>query len=562
MKKLFDRVRFDTLISLREFLRMHKFNLSILACMKIGLLLTGIASPYLFKLLIDEVMIKHDTSILLVITMGFICIYLVETLLQYFQMQYSNRFSMKFSLYLRKSLWKKIMNFDFLLKTKYSGGDLKNRINEDVDLCEKFVTSQVLDYGFFFILSIVNGTILLFINWKLALFGFFMVPLSFWMVRWLGGGVRKTSESYRYEWGKYEAWLQETLRKVKEIKALGIERRQSIDFTRHWKVLSRLFFKRQMYWYGNRSFIAFKDFFITRMNLYFLGGLFIFKGELTVGSLIIFMKYYEQFFTGINSINNLDIELQKDSSGIKRVLEILKINTKSHSRKVQSEFKGEIRLSNVSFIYDEKTNEGVKNINLTISPGEKIAIVGSSGSGKSTLLKLMSGVCTPSQGTVYIDGIPLEEYEPQYLYKQMEVVMQKSYIFNLSITENLMLVNSKASKEEIEAICEKADIHNQIKDFPEGYGTFIGENGVKLSGGQKQRIVIARSLLKKAKILMLDEATSNLDGKSEQKVLNSIRENQHQTVITIAHSKSAISYCNRVIVLEKGELIDDLRQSS
>ncbi|KFN11168.1 ABC transporter ATP-binding protein [Paenibacillus macerans] len=558
MKRLFDDTRYNLVIGFRRFLRSHTINLSLLGLTKLILLCTGLASPYLFKWLIDEVLLKKDVSWLAWICIGFGMLFVLESVTHYVQLYYLNKYRMKFSFDLRTRLWKNIMKFDVLLQKRYSSGDLKNRLDTDVDRCEAFVEQQILNYGFYWLLAISNGVILLVTSWKLALFGFLMVPLSFWMVRWLGNGVKRSSEGFRKEWGGYEGWLQKTLGNWKEIKALGIEKQQSIAFTGYWKSLSKLFFKQQMYWYGNRSFIAFKDFFITRMNLYFLGGLLIFSDEMTVGSLIVFMKFYEQFFMGINNINNLDLELKKDFPALQRVLELLLPPKTTESNHAPEYFKGSIRFSNVSYVYDEITGEGVKEINLKISPGEKIAIVGKSGSGKSTLVHLLCGFYTAQSGTIYLDDVAIQAYDPRYIRKRIAMVMQDNYLFNLSIEENLRLANANATTAEIEEACNATNINNVVKDMKDGYKTVVGEKGVILSGGQKQRLMISRALLKKPTIFILDEATSQLDQNNEYLIQKTIEQiSSEKTVIIIAHNFSSVKEADRIIVMENGRIVGD-----
>lgn len=556
MKTWFDRSRYELFQEFRCYFRPHKRNLAGLSLAKLGLLISGLISPYLFKLLVDNVMIQKEIALLGWICLGYLMIYAVETGIHYVQLYFNNQFSVKFSLDLRMRMWKKIIRFDDILLKRYMGGDLKNRLDQDVDSCEAFAANQIVNYGYSWLLSCVNGVILLTISWKLAVFGFLMVPLSFWMTRWLGNGVKRSSEGYRQEWGAYEDWLQKSLGNWKEVKVLGIEKREAIQFTGHWKRLSKLFFKQQMYWYGNRSFVAFKDFFVTRMNLYFLGGLLIFNGELSVGSLIVFMRYYEQFFTGINNINNLDLELKKDIPSLTRVAEILKLSIPvrpSYSPKMIS---GQIRFSAVSFLYDNATGHGVKDIDFTVEPGQRVAIVGRSGSGKSTLVQLLTGVYTPQQGSILLDGVPLQEINSVSLRRQVGIVMQENTLFNFSIKENIRLARPKASNAEIEEVCRRAHIHEFIADLPDRYDTYLGEKGVRLSGGQKQRLLIARAFLKKPTILIFDEATSQMDPETERHIQNSLEQlSDIKTIIIVAHRLSSIKIADRILVMDQGRIV-------
>jgi len=529
-----------------------------LGIFKLILLLIGLATPLLFKVLVDNVMIEKQLDMLKWVCLGYLILYVISTVVMVFQKATSNKIFNKLTFRIRLRLWRNYTKATANFYESYNTGDLKQRIDTDTDTFQDFIGQQIIEYYYNWLLTIANGIVLVAICWKLALFGFLMVPLSFWMTKWMGNGAGKAWEAYRNNFGEYEGWLQGSLLGWKEVKALTIEKNESRIFTRYWHELSKRFFTVSLYWYGNRSFIAFKDFFITRMNLYFMGGLLIFSGDLSIGSMLVFMKYYEQFFGGIGVINDLDMQLKNYAPSLRRVVEILKIKIDLPDYVRKSNLHGDICFHNVKFRYNEEQNYVLNNFQLRIKANEQIAIVGRSGSGKTTFIKLLLGMFDPQEGEISIEGKDIKDIHPANLHKSIGVVMQDSILFNMSIKDNLLLAKPDATEDEIKAACKMAFIDEFIETLPEKYMTRIGEKGFKLSGGQKQRLAIARVLLTSPKVIVFDEATSSLDHESEKMIHKAIENiSKDRTTIIIAHRLSSILSADRVIVIDKGEIVGD-----
>tara|TARA_B100000959_G_C14839507_1_gene565407 strand:- start:159 stop:1040 length:882 start_codon:yes stop_codon:yes gene_type:complete len=224
--------------------------------------------------------------------------------------------------------------------------------------------------------------------------------------------------------------------------------------------------------------------------------------------------------------------------------------------KIFTELKESIQLKNVNFSYD-KTSV-LKNINLKIKKGEMVAIVGASGTGKSTLADLFLRFYDPSSGDMKIDGVDIKDFDIASLRSKIGFVTQDTFLFNDTVEANISYGTAQLSKEEIIKVAKIAKTHNFITKLPKGYQTIIGERGVKLSGGQRQRLALARTMIKKPEIIILDEATSNLDSESEQLILESIKEIRKRcTIIAIAHRLSTIENADRIIVLERGMITEE-----
>ena len=387
---------------LYPFIRQQKLLYFALGGLKLFFLLLSMASPLFYMILINDVMVDGKLYMLIWVIIGYIAIFLLQTLATVLNKITYNTLFNKFNLRLKTSILSKYTKMETLDYNNYDAGDLKNRIEGDIGVFEKFLNSHCIDYIYALVSALTIAVILLFMNWILALFGFVMVPLSFQFAKVMGKKAGKVSNEYRENYGRYEGFLHSSLQNWKEIKVNSLEEHETQILTGHWSKLSKLFIKKQIFWFINRAFIAFKDFFITKMNLYFIGGLLIINGRMEVAALLVFMSYYEHFFGNITSITDLILGLKTERPSIDRVLEILDY-PESNKLKVD-QLTDEIKIEDVSFSYPNTNAVVLKDISLTISPRQHIAIVGRSGCGKTTLTKLIMGLYPPNNGKIYLGG--------------------------------------------------------------------------------------------------------------------------------------------------------------
>ena len=285
------------------------------------------------------------------------------------------------------------------------------------------------------------------------------------------------------------------------------------------------------------------------------------EGELTVGQLIAFNMLSSQVAAPILRLAQLWQDFQQVGISVERLGDILNTRTEMPgSRMALPAIQGRVTFDNVGFRYRPDTAEVLAGIDLDISAGEVIGIVGRSGSGKSTLTKLVQRLYVPERGRVLIDGHDLALADPAWLRRQLGVVLQENFLFNRSIRENIALGDPGMPLERVVHAAELAGAHEFILQLPEGYDTRVGDNGAGLSGGQRQRIAIARALVANPRILILDEATSALDYESEHAVMRNMRAIcQGRTVLIIAHRLSTVRMANRIIVIEKGRVVESGR---
>lgn len=545
--------RIDIFKKVYPFIKGERHLYALLGGMKLWALLLSIIGPMLYLVLINRVMIEKQMSLLPLVIMGYIGIYLLQTLGIVINKRIYNKLFVKFNLKIKTQILSIFTKMDVSTYAKYTVGDLKNRIDSDVAVIEKFFNTHILDYFYAVASAIIIAVILLFMNWILALTGLVMVPISFWFVKIMRKRANKVSEQQRKLQGEYESFLHVTFQNWKQIKANNLQESRNEVLQDFRGNLSKLFVKKQIYWYINRAFIAFKDFFITRMNLYFIGGLLIINGRMDVGLLLAFMNYYAQFFNNIASITESLLGLKNDAPSIDRTLEI--INIEIHSKPKVKGLGDSISLKKLCFRYQDEQPVVLNNVSFSVNPKEHIAIVGRSGCGKTTLSKLIMGLYEPLSGTICIGDTDINTISFESIGRKIGIVLQNPSLFNLTIRENLQFAKKQASDDELMCVCKKANIYDFIDALPKRFDTIIGERGIKLSGGQKQRLSIARTLLQNPDIIIFDEATNSLDSENEKAIVGAINElSKGKTVITIAHRLSTILDCDRVVIMNSGKV--------
>ena len=290
-----------------------------------------------------------------------------------------------------------------------------------------------------------------------------------------------------------------------------------------------------------------------------VGAKHVLSGVLTVGDLVVFISYVTALYGPVNSITQSWGLLHEAKAGLDRVFQILNIDHDLPDGHRVFQEKGascDIRLEKVTFGYGDQPI--LKDVSLQIKAGEKVAVVGASGVGKSTLISLIPRFCDPCSGRVLLDGIDIRTYKLDSLRRQTAMVLQTSVVFPLSIAQNIAYGCPDAGPDEIVTAARIACIHEVIAGLPDGYETFIGEGGHALSEGEKQRITIARAILRKAPILILDEPTSSVDGETEERIMESLLiHTPGKTVILITHRLSALRHADRIVVLRDGKIIEE-----
>ncbi len=354
------------------------------------------------------------------------------------------------------------------------------------------------------------------------------------------------------------ASVNESIRGIREIRALGIRKK-------HNEIVKNNL--RNIFYNSNKQMITDNNYnaFISMVDAIFETTVFI-----TIILLLVFHKtsfaffmaityYVYRFMATINQITTFSSSWQKMRVAIERIDEIL--NNKSYDDLEfgtvhKMNIKGNIEFKNITFKYSEKEAPIFTNLNLELVPHKKIAIVGKSGQGKSSLFNLLLRYFPPNEGTILMDGIPIEQYDEESFNTNIAIIRQEPFIFNKTILANFLIIDENLTLEEIRKFCKMAQIDDYIMSLPDKYDTMLGEGGINLSGGQKQRLAIARALVKNSKILLFDEATSALDNESQAKIKKAIDNLvKNHTIIIIAHRLSTIIDADIIYVMNEGKIV-------
>lgn len=414
--------------------------------------------------------------------------------------------------------------------------------------------------------SVVSLCMMFAVMWKLerslAVLALFIAPGLVFFIRLLNRPMTERAYQYQQLEGEMMAMAEQTLSSIPVVQAFSRE----VYEDKRWRGLSRRTL--QAYLRTILSQMQFKigvsgtTAFGTAVVMVF-GGLFVLKGSLTIGSLIVFLSYVAALYAPMETLAYSSSGYASAAARARRVIEVLKAEDRIQEipeAKSFPMFRGRkgvrVRLENVTFGY-ELGRPVLKDVTLEAHPGETVALVGPTGAGKSTLVSLILRFFDPWEGRVTFDGLDVSKIKLSDLRAQVAIVLQEPFLLPLTIAENIAYGRQGASQEEIESTAIAANADGFIRQLPDGYDTVIGEQGATLSGGQKQRLSIARALLKDAPVLILDEPTSALDAQTEASLLDALdRLMKGRTTFIIAHRLSTITRADRIVVLEEGKVVE------
>ena len=458
---------------------------------------------------------------------------------------------------LRESLYSKVLVMPIPYFINKKKGDLMSRITADILEIQTSYLS-ILELMVREPLTILFTLIVMFtISPELTLFVILFIPISGFIISIIGKRLRKDSKEVQQQQSNFLSIIDETISGQKVIKSFLSES----FFSRKFDKINHLLFK-----YSNKvinrknlagPFSEFMGILVIGVLLWFGGRMVLVSESISGTTFIVFMGLAYNILTPAKNLSKSFYSIKKGNAAAERVFEIIEYDKYSNDRTRNieiEEFKDKISFQDLEFSYGE--SKILDGITFTIKKGESVALVGSSGSGKSTIANLLNGFFSADSGSLLIDGINISDIKRESLYKNISIVTQESILFNDNIFNNIKIGNLDAEKEDIISAAKEANAHEFIEEQINGYETVIGDYGNKLSGGQKQRLTIARAMLKSPSILILDEATSSLDSKSEKKIQDAINKlMQGKTSLIIAHKFSTIKKCDKIILIDKGRII-------
>ncbi|MES2113396.1 MAG: ABC transporter transmembrane domain-containing protein [Bacteroidota bacterium] len=441
-------------------------------------------------------------------------------------------------------------------------GELNSRISADLSQIQDTLTTTIAEMMRQIVLMVGGITFMAIISGKLAIALLLLLPPLIVFAIFFGQFIRKISREAQDKLAESNTVIEETLQGIASVKAFVNEAYEAARYGKNIRDVADIAIKGAKYRGIFVSFIVF-CLFGAVVAIVGYGCILVSHGDLLIGELIKFAFYAVFVGSAMGSFPDLYANVQKAVGASERVLEILDeqgedISLSQTNNVINQQITGNISFNNVAFAYPSRPELTVlNNVSFYAEAGQRIAIVGPSGSGKSTMAALVLQFYHPQSGEILFDGKPASAYSLTDIRNQVAIVPQDVMLFGGTIRENIAYGKLTATEDEIIKAAQRANAHQFIMSFPEGYDTVVGERGVKLSGGQRQRIAIARALLKNPAILILDEATSSLDSESERLVQEALEElMKGRTSIIIAHRLSTIREADNIIVLEKGKIIE------
>ena len=456
---------------------------------------------------------------------------------------------------IRNALFGQSMDLSMRYHTDTASGNLMSKILNDVNLMQSVLSNVVVSCIRETLTLIGLAGVALYTDWRMALMAFVVIPASAIPASAIGKKIKKFSRRGQGAMGELTTALEQAFSGIKVVKAFATEEQEKNKFIQQNLAYYR--FIRKTLKYGALSSPVMEILTAVGVAAVLWYGLNrVLAGEMTQGQLFSVLAAILFMYTPLKRLTKVNNTVQQALGGAERVFEVL--DEKPEIVEAQDalelrDCRGEVCFENVSFSYDAEPV--IQNLNLSVSPGEVVALVGPSGAGKSTLAGLISRFYDPTVGRILIDGLDISSLSIRSLHDNLALVDQETFLFNATISENISYGSAEATTAEVVAAARQAFADEFISLMPEGYQTMIGDRGVRLSGGQRQRLCIARAILRDAPILLLDEATSALDTESEAMVQlalsNLMRE---RTTFVIAHRLSTVKHADRILVLEGGRI--------
>jgi len=525
-----------------------------------AILMSGIdlVYPVYVQRLIDDYFPQRNADMMIRIVVILLVLYGFRFVFQYIVHYWGHVVGIRMETDMRSDLFIHLQKLSFKFYDNNKVGYLMSRVVNDLNNISELAHHGPEDILISTMLLIGSFLILVNMHLQLALVTFVLIPVMFFFSLHLGEKMYNAFKVIREKMAEVNTIIEDSLSGIRVVKSFTNEDYENEKFSegnhnyrrsREWAMKNMAQFHSGMNLFIN----------LIRLSTLAAGGYFIYNGSLSVGQMVAFLFYVDMFMNPIRRLVNFNEQLQRGMSGFSRFQELLEVDPEIVDRpeaQVLKNVEGLIRYEDVSFGYDNH-KKVLTNIEIEIGPGKTVAFVGPSGAGKSTLTKLLPRFYEIDRGRLSIDNIDIKDVTLESLRQNIGIVQQDVFLFNGTVRENIAYGTANASEQKIIEAAKKANAHDFILNLSEGYETDIGERGVKLSGGQKQRVSIARSFLKNPPILILDEATSSLDNRSEKIIQESLEKlAEGRTTLVIAHRLSTVINADQIIVLTEEGIVE------
>lgn len=541
---------------LLKYLKPYRFKSFVVVILMLLVMICEIVNPLLLKIAIDDFVVNKNVKGLIVIGISLVLLNLMGWIVSKIRWKMITSITNNILVNIRHQLYSHIQYLSFDFFDNRPVGKILARVVGDVNALKNLFSQAIQS----FIPQIINlfcvAVIMFTLNIKLALASITLLPLLGIAMFYIEIYSRKRWEVYRNKRSNLNGFTHEDFSGIKVVQGFAREKKTENNFNNMVGELSDAFIKavklNDCFWplvelsWGAGTLVVFA-----------VGYFLIKNGEIEIGTLIAFSMYVGMFWRPIMNLSNFYNTLITNFSAADRIFDILDIEPiikDSIDAKSIGKIQGNVEFKNVTFSYDDE-NEVLKDVSFKVRKGEKIALVGATGAGKSTIVSLLSRFYDPTEGKILVDGNDIKDVKLESLRSQMGIMLQDTFLFSDSIMENIRYGRLDATDEEVIDAAKAVNAHSFIMGLENGYDTEVNERGSRLSLGQRQLISFARALLANPRILILDEATSNIDTQTEKLVQEGIEKILHgRTSFVVAHRLSTIRDCDRIMVINDGEI--------
>ena len=514
--------------------------------------------PFVIKDMVDQVLSEKNTTMLNWIVVSIVVVFVIRGIAYYGQSYLMNYVGQRVIIDIRKAVFEKLQRLSMSFYDKHKTGTIMSYVTNDVSALQSAMVENVVEMITETVILVASIVMMLYLDWKLFLVTFCTFPIVLWFIDNFGKRIRKSGSRIQEVTADITSVLQEVASSPRVIKSFV---REDYEIDRFDKENMNNFRANMKYAQLSSTLTPTIEFVaaVGVSIILWYGGNSVINGSITAGSLVAFLTYAVNISNPIKRLSRVIGNIQKALAAAQRVFDVLdlpEVIKNAPDAKALPKVKGDVRFNDVSFAYNEN-EEVLSHVSFEVKPGEMVAFVGPSGAGKSTVASLLPRFYDAINGSITIDGQDIRKVTLDSLREQVGIVPQETVLFNGSVYDNILYGRLDATREEVEAAAKAANAHDFIMQLPNGYETMLGDRGMNISGGQRQRISIARAILKNPQILILDEATSALDTESERVVQEALdRLMVGRTSFVIAHRLSTIKNAEKIMVLEKGQRIE------
>ena len=536
------------------------FNLQIILIEIVSLISIGMQTvqPLIWGKVV-VFLFEKDKEMFFLYTFYTMVIFLVNSAIDFFQSYNMESLTESVKLELKKDICNKILELPMKTINAINLGEVHMRLEGDTSSVVNGILNTIFICTNSILKVVILGIVILKMNFILSAIILIGTPITAIIVIKFSSVMRKLNKEALNMNDSYLNLVQQIIYGIREIRAIRIVDIMSKKYEEKADELKKK--NMQLTLYENLyQMVGSAINFIMNTLILLIGGIMILNGTLVYEYYVAFSSYAQQFTEAYKKILNNNVYIQTTLNSIERLTELI---NNGHTNKVKNyevfttkSCNGNIKFKNVSFKYDN-SGYSVKDINFEIKSNTTVGIVGKNGSGKSTILNLLLKLYDVDEGEILIDDVNINNISDSSMRRDLFPIMQNSFLFNATIRENFLLIKPDATEEEIINACKKAYIHEFVNSLPNKYDTKVGENGISMSGGQRQRLVLARSILKNAKILIFDEATSSIDKESVEFIKKFIKRlSNNHTIIVITHDTSIFDIFDKTIYIDEGKLTE------